>query len=113
MPQPHYARLLLASWTPKAIIKAVVFDSCGLEMPDHFCLFGKKSDYSALGRVNHAMTLEYRYVPIDLQMEFYKHPVARVPSAKVVYAANAMTGNCGRFDALTLLMGQLVIQKLA
>ena len=82
-------------------------------MPDHLCLFGKKPGYGALGRVNHAMALVYGNMPIDLQMEFYKHSVARVPSAKIVYAANANTGYCGRFDALALLMWQLVIQKLA
>jgi hypothetical protein len=82
-------------------------------MPDHFCLFGKKPGYGALGRVNHAMALVYGNMPIDLQMEFHKDSVARVPSAKIVYAANANTGDCGRFDALALLMWQLVIQKLA
>lgn len=82
-------------------------------MPDHLCLFGKKPGYGALGRVNHAMALVYGNMPIDLQMEFYKYSVARVPSAKIVYAANANTGYRGRFDALALLMWQLMIQKLA
>ena len=78
-------------------------------MPDHLCLFGKKPGYGALGRVNHAMALVHGNMSIDLQMELYKDTVARVSSAKIVYAANANTGGCGRFDALALLMWQLVI----
>ena len=83
---------LSASRTPNAVIKALVFDSRGFEMPDHLCLFGKEPGYGALGRVNHAMALMYGNMPVDLQMEFYKYPVARVPSAKIVYAANANAG---------------------
>ena len=77
---------------PNAVIKAVVFDSRGFEMPDHLCLFGQEPGYGTLGRVNHAMALVYGNMPIDLQMEFYKYTVARVPSAKIVYAANANAG---------------------
>ena len=58
-------------------------------MRDHLRLFGKEPSYGALGRVNHAMALVYGNMPIDLQMEFYKYAVARVPSAKIVHAANA------------------------
>ena len=112
-PQDSGRSLLSASRTPNPVIKAVVFDAGGLEMPDHFCLFGKKPGYGALGRVNHVMALVYRNMTIDLQMEFYKDSVAGVSRAKIVNGANARTGDCGRFDALALLMWQLVIQKLA
>ena len=82
-------------------------------MPDHFCLFGKECAYCALGDVNHAMTVVHGNVPVDLEMEFNKHSVARIPRAKIVYAAYASAGDCGRFDALALLSRQFAIQKLA
>jgi hypothetical protein len=50
-------RCLATSRTPNAVVKAVVFDSRGLEMPDHFGLFRKKPGYCAFGRVNHAMAV--------------------------------------------------------
>ena len=107
------AKGLATSRTAQAVVKALVFDSGGFEMSDHFCLFGKELAYGALGGVNHAMTLVHGDMPIDLEMKLNKDSIARIPCAKIVHAAYASTGDCGRFDALALLGWQFAIQELA
>jgi len=102
-----------SSRAPNALIKTVVLDSSGFEVPHHFGLFGKELGDGSLGRVNHVMTLMHGDMAIHLQVKFHENAVARITSSKIVHTTNASTGDGGRFDALALRLRQFRIQKLA
>src|ERR1700737_3045755 len=85
----------------------------GFEMPDHFGFLGKERGDRALGRVDNVVAVLYGKLAVDLQTEFDKGAVARVPRTKTANPPRAGTGDCRRFDAFALLIRQLVIQKLA
>src|SRR5450755_2134720 len=94
------------------VVKALVRHPLGFEMSDNFCLFGKQCNDRTLRRINNVVSLTYGNLAIDLQMKFDKDAVARVPRAKIMYATHAGTCDYDLFDALALLLWQLVIQKL-
>src|ERR1700730_13475122 len=83
------------------------------EMSDHFSFFGKERDDRALGRVDNVVSVLHRKPAVDLQTEFDEGAVARVPRTKIENSPRARTGDCRCFNALALLVRQLVIQELA
>jgi hypothetical protein len=73
-------------------------------MSDHFGLFGKERGDRALGRIYNLMSILHGKSAIDIQTEFDKGAVARVPRTKIMNSLRAGTGERRRLNTLAVII---------